>query len=389
MLPLGPPDEHGSPYKSASAFAASPGLLAEPAAPVTAAERARLPRARRGLDRGLDRVRRAEALGRPGALRPRVGGAAGVRRRARRAADRRRPDLRRRRLGRRSSPIPRSSSAGAVAGVPPDAFTDKGQLWGNPLYDWPALRRPGLRVVDRALPAHLRALRPRADRPLPRRSRPTGRCRPTPSTRWRARGSAARARAPFDAAREALGELPLIAEDLGVITPPVTRLRSRSGCRAWRCCSSASRRPSATPSTCRRTTSRTRSSTPAPTTTTRSAAGTTALAAPSAALVDEALASYGIAEPEPHWALIRLAFASPARIAMIQLQDVLGLGTEGRMNQPGTVGGWGWQARRDPVAGLAARLCGPRRRRAGRIAADTAERSLAETNTRCGRGSGT
>ena len=34
---------------------------------------------------------------------------------------------------------------GAVAGTPPDAFTDKGQLWGNPLYDWPALRRRGYR----------------------------------------------------------------------------------------------------------------------------------------------------------------------------------------------------------------------------------------------------
>ena len=39
MLPLGPPDEHGSPYKSASAFAASPALLADPAAPVSASER--------------------------------------------------------------------------------------------------------------------------------------------------------------------------------------------------------------------------------------------------------------------------------------------------------------------------------------------------------------
>ena len=38
---------------------------------------------------------------------------------------------------------PEIFKAGAVAGVPPDAFTDKGQLWGNPLYDWPALRRQG------------------------------------------------------------------------------------------------------------------------------------------------------------------------------------------------------------------------------------------------------
>ena len=152
-----------------------------------------------------------------------------LRRRARREADRRRPDLRRRRLRRRSARTRRSSSAGAVAGVPPDAFTDDGQLWGNPLYDWPALRRQRLRVVDRALPAHLRALRPRADRPLPRAS----------SAYWAVPADAEYAlegawkrgpgRAPFDAAREALGELPLIAEDLGVITPPVTRLRESLG----------------------------------------------------------------------------------------------------------------------------------------------------------------
>ena len=47
--------------------------------------------------------------------------------------------------------------------------------------------------------------------------------------------------------------------------------------------------------------------------------------------------------------MIRLAFASPARIAMIQLQDALGLGPEGRMNQPGTAGGWGWRLDALPV----------------------------------------
>ena len=54
--------------------------------------------------------------------------------------------------------------------------------------------------------------------------------------------------------------------------------------------------------------------------------------------------------------MIRLAFASPAAIAMIQLQDALGLGREGRMNQPGTAGGWGWQLTALPPADVAARL---------------------------------
>ena len=48
-------------------------------------------------------------------------------------------------------------------------------------------------------------------------------------------------------------------------------------------------------------------------------------------------------EDEPWWSLIRLAFASPARVAMVQAQDVLGLGSEARMNVPGTKGhSWRW-----------------------------------------------
>jgi 4-alpha-glucanotransferase len=80
------------------------------------------------------------------------------------------------------------------------------------------------------------------------------------------------------------------------------------------------------------------------------------LSVESLALVEDALREYGIAEDEPHWAMIRLAFASPARLAMVQLQDVLGLGPEGRMNQPGTAGGWGWRLSELPGPQLAARL---------------------------------
>ena len=79
------------------------------------------------------------------------------------------------------------------------------------------------------------------------------------------------------------------------------------------------------------------------------------LSEPSLALVREALGSRGI-EDDPHWAMIRLAFSSVARVAMIQFQDVLGLGAEGRMNQPGTAGGWGWRLTERPSAELAKRL---------------------------------
>ncbi len=63
------------------------------------------------------------------------------------------------------------------------------------------------------------------------------------------------------------------------------------------------------------------------------------------AFVDGELARLGFADRrQPWWGLIRMAFASPARLAMIQAQDVLGLGSEARMNVPARVGGnWRWQ----------------------------------------------
>ena len=116
----------------------------------------------------------------------------------------------------------------AVAGTPPDAFTSKGQLWGNPLYDWPALQRRGyawwvarlartFALFDLARIDHFRGFV--AYWAVPRTARHAL------SGRWR-RGPG---RAVFDAAQAALGELPLIAEDLGVITPAVDRLRTGLG----------------------------------------------------------------------------------------------------------------------------------------------------------------
>ena len=145
MLPLGPPDRHRSPYKAASAFAAWPGLLGEPDAPVSKAEE-------------LDFREREHAwiedwarFGPRGAVADQVrfdrewAALRRLRGRARREDHRRRPDLRRAAAAPTTARTRSCSRSGAVAGTPPDAYTDKGQLWGNPLYDWPAMQRRGYR----------------------------------------------------------------------------------------------------------------------------------------------------------------------------------------------------------------------------------------------------
>jgi 4-alpha-glucanotransferase len=74
--------------------------------------------------------------------------------------------------------------------------------------------------------------------------------------------------------------------------------------------------------------------------------------------IDDARARAGIAATEPWWALVELAFSSRSRLAVVQAQDVLGLGSEARMNVPGTFGG-NWRWRLEPgqlTPELAARL---------------------------------
>ena len=77
-----------------------------------------------------------------------------------------------------------------------------------------------------------------------------------------------------------------------------------------------------------------------------------------------ALGEAGLDGDEPWWGLLRLLYRSPARLAMSQVQDVLGLGSDARMNRPGVEGGnWGWEL---PAGALTADL-------AGRLRAATAE----------------
>jgi len=346
MLPLGPPDRYGSPYKSKSAFAAWPGLLAEPSAPVS-------------REAELDFRERErfwiEDWAKYGAAHPRDAVADQVRFDREWAALRRYAEERGVRLiG--DIPIyvapgsadhrahPELFRSDAVAGVPPDAFTDKGQLWGNPLYDWPALRRRRYRwwaerfrrvfeLYDVARIDHFRGF-------VAYWAVPKG-ARYALSGAWK-RGPG---RAVFDAARAALGrELPLIAEDLGVITPAVERLRDDLGFPGMVVLQFGFD-PAVRHSPHRPDNHREASVVYTGTHDHDTIRGWyESLPDDVRTDVDETIDRWDVREPESEWSLIRLAFASPARVAMVQMQDVLGLGSEARMNQPGRAqGAWKWR----------------------------------------------
>ena len=348
VLPLGPPDRHGSPYKSASAFAAWSGLLADPQAPVGRDEadefRARHAfwidgwEAHAGGVRALhDQVRfdrewaalRAYAAERGVKL---IGDVPIYV--APESVDH---------LGR-----PELFQTGVQADVPPDAFSDAGQLWGNPLYDWPAVRRRGYRwwterfrrtfeLFDVARIDHFRAFVAYWSVSADARDARGG--------RWR-RGPG---RAVFDAASRELGPLPLIAENLGVITEPVERLRRDLGLPGMVVLQFAFDPDD--PHGPHRPENHTEDSVVY--------TGThdsdtlrgwwDSLEAPRRAEAERALQQAGASRSEPEWGLIDLAWTSRARLAMLQVQDVLGLGSEARMNLPGTKGS-SWRWRMEPGA---------------------------------------
>jgi 4-alpha-glucanotransferase len=356
VLPLGPPDRYRSPYKSRSAFATWPGLLADARAAVSRSEILEF-RARHRYW-----VEDWERLGGSGAIADQV-------RFEREWAALREYGARRgvRLFGDIAIYVapgsvdhrlhPELFQRGAVAGAPPDAFTSTGQLWGNPLYDWPALRRRRYRwwverlrrtlsLFDLARIDHFRGF-------VSYWAVPAG-ASTAISGRWQ-RGPG---RALFSALERELGSLPLVAEDLGVITPAVARLRNELGLPGMLVLQFGfdPRAP--------RSPHRPRNHTENRLVYTGTHDHDTArgwyesLDRRRRQLVDAELAAHGIAEREPWWALIRLAFSSPARVAMLQAQDALGLGTEARMNDPGRRSG-NWRWRLEPGAltpALAARL---------------------------------
>ena len=334
ILPLGPPDEQGSPYTAGSAFAASPDLLADPKAPVSTRE--------------IDAFRRRHAFWIEGWERYAGPWAVDDQVRFEREWQALRAYARER--GVRvfgDLPIyvaagsadhvfrPELFQRGVVAGAPPDAFSATGQLWGNPLYDWASLRRDGYRwwterfrrtfeLVDLARIDHFRG--------FVAYWAVSGRARTAKNGRWR-RGPGA---AVFRAAESELGPLPAIAEDLGHITPPVRRLRDELGFPGMVVLQLADEGGPNNPH--RLENHREWSVVYTGTHDHDTALGWWG------SLEPDARRATGLPGREPHWELIERALASPARLAVVQLQDVLGLGSEARMNVPGRASGnWRWR----------------------------------------------
>ena len=245
----------------------------------------------------------------------------------------------------------------SVAGAPPDYFTPEGQLWGNPLYNWPANRANGYRWWIERFRRTFELVDLAARRPLPRlrlRLGDPGRSPTAPA----ATGGADPAPSSSARSRAELGALPIVVEDLGAITPPVYRLRDELGLPGNARPPVRLRRRDARTRTHSRTTPRTRVVYTGTHDHDPLAAWWDAAGAPLRRRAAARSSRPGSTEPEPWWALIRLALSSTAELAIVQMQDVLGLGAEARLNTPGTTSGnWRWRLEPGQLTGaLAARL---------------------------------
>ena len=342
VLPVSVPDQHGSPYKSPSAFAASAALLEDPEAAVSDRELAEFA-AREAYWVGswtafgadlADQVRfdrewsalRAYAAARGVRLMgdvPIYGAPAGADERA----------------------WPQFFRDDAVAGVPPDAYAAEGQLWGNPLYRWDALQADGYRwwterlrrtfeLFDLVRVDHFRGFSAYWAVPAGAPSALEGAWEPGPG------------RAVFDAAAAELGHLAVVAEDLGDIDEPVNELRRALGFPGMAVLQFAFD-PGYAVNTHDPEHHEANQVVYTGTHDNDTVCGWwAALPDYRRAMARAACAERGIradVDAEPSWAMIELAWGAPCGLAMAQAQDVLSLGSEGRMNAPGTEGGWRWQ----------------------------------------------
>jgi 4-alpha-glucanotransferase len=251
-----------------------------------------------------------------------------------------------------------------VAGVPPDYFSATGQFWGNPLYDWERMAaggfewwrervRASLRMVDIIRLDHFRGFAASWEIPAGDTTAERGRWVEVPG------------RELFNVIRDALGDVSIIAEDLGVITPDVEKLRDDfdfPGMRVLQFAFSSDQDNIDLPHNYHRNvvvyTGTHDNDTTVGWFRSIAGAGSTRTAEQIAAERNFCLKYLHTDGSEIHWDFIRAAFASVADTAIVPLQDLLGLGSAARMNLPNsTEGNWLWRfGEKDLTDDLAARL---------------------------------
>jgi 4-alpha-glucanotransferase len=233
----------------------------------------------------------------------------------------------------------------AVAGVPPDYFSEDGQLWGNPLYDWAVHARSHYRwwierlsastaLADMVRIDHFRGFEAYWSVPAGAETARTGSWQPGPGD------------AIFDAMHEELGNLPIVAEDLGVITPAVDALRERHNIPGMVVLQfdvaeeDFDLHDIAPNSVCY-------TGTHDNDTTVGWFHGSPSDIRSAADIEKTRQAALDITGGTPatiHTDMIFAAFSTDARLAIAPLQDYLGLGSEARFNIPGTSrNNWRWR----------------------------------------------
>jgi 4-alpha-glucanotransferase len=250
-----------------------------------------------------------------------------------------------------------------VAGVPPDYFNAEGQLWGNPLYDWEEMRKHRfawwvariagqLRRFDVLRIDHFRALESYWEIPAGAPSAREG--------RWhKGNGEEIMSRL-----REELGALPLVAEDLGIITNEVRALRDRHELPGMAVLQFAFDGSPDNPHLPQH--HATRAVVYTGTHDNDTIVGWyTKLAPNTRELVRTSLGVESVRAPST---MLDAVYASPAHLAIVPMQDLLGLDTEARMNTPGTTkGNWRWRLRWADVPSGLADQCYERAARYGRL----------------------
>lgn len=238
-----------------------------------------------------------------------------------------------------------------VAGVPPDYFSATGQLWGNPIYRWDVLARSGyrwwidrfrasLKLFDLVRLDHFRGYEAYWEVPAGAPTAMNGKWVKGPGRTF------------FDVLQTKLKELPVVAENLGVITPEVEAIRREFGFPGMSLLQFAfgndPQGPSFRPHNYSRElvayTGGHDNDTTVGWWTSRGLDETTRTVEDIRKERAFTKAYLGMDSEPINWVFIRTVFASVAAIAIVPLQDVLGVGSEARMNLPGTVtGNWKWR----------------------------------------------